>query len=164
MLRVLQVSGWEPVSKVVQFNLQSTSPHSRQPCLIVNFMSNHTDRLYWLVGRGKEKLTTFAAFIKIILGQGFGLYPSSYSEKVSSSSWLKSADTKQQQSGKQWVVPTQSSKRPFFQSGLLLHFWVFTQLRDHTDCLRQWAVKSLQVQKRHQAPSIIIISLSSTCP
>lgn len=55
MLWVLQVSGWEAVSKAVQLNLQSTSPHSRQPYLILNFMSNHTETHYWLIGTGKEK-------------------------------------------------------------------------------------------------------------
>lgn len=156
MLRMLQLSSWEAVSKVVQLNLQSTSPHCRQPYLILNFMSNHTDTHYWLVGRGNLKNDHDCFFHENCSGPEFWSVPSlcclTKANLGQEGLLAFSADTKQQQSEKQEFVPTQSSKRPFIQSGLLLHFWVLTQLRGSTDCLRQWTVKIMQVQKRHTDP------------
>lgn len=43
------------MSKVVQLKLQSTSPRSKQPYLIPDFMSNRMDTRYWLEGKGKLK-------------------------------------------------------------------------------------------------------------
>lgn len=130
------------MSKVVQLNLQSTSPHSRQPYLILTFMSNHTDTHYRLVGRGKEKkcpglLLSLKSFWARVWSISFFVCYLTKANLSQEELLAFSADTKQQQSEKVEFVSRQSSKRPFFQSGFLLYFWVFTQLRDSTDCLRQ---------------------------
>lgn len=157
----LQVSSSRAESGVVKLNLQSTSPHSDSPIWSSTSNQADTHTHHWLGGRGKAKMTRFAAFIKIIPGLSFGLCPSSHAT-LTKGNWSQ-GELLSLQSKNQEFVPAQSSRRPFLHPGLWLHFWAFTQLREHqfsqtVDCEKPVSARGAQT------PSIITTTSFSSRP